>query len=96
MYFSLYTLRSPYLHLTRDDLKLDVNQFSLTPEYYVGGSRSELFRLVVDPSKPGSAAQHGRMLTRTVEFTSVAPAVVGKQHRYVYWCVLLMFSQTRI
>ena len=60
-------------------------------DYYKGGCRPHLMRLVVDPSAPPSpsgsppAVEARKLLgNRTVEFPSVSPAVTGRRHQHLY------------
>ncbi|KXZ52551.1 hypothetical protein GPECTOR_9g595 [Gonium pectorale] len=61
-----------------DSVSFSVNQYTYGPEYYNGGSRSHMVRLVCDPAA-GTVASH-RLLRRTVEFPVADPRVVGRPH----------------
>ncbi|KAG2441768.1 hypothetical protein HXX76_003381 [Chlamydomonas incerta] len=65
-----------------DSVSFEVNQYTYGPDYYTGGSRSHLVRLVVDPAA-GSVTPH-RLLRRTVEFASPDPRATGRPYGAVF------------
>ncbi|EFJ44398.1 hypothetical protein VOLCADRAFT_95405 [Volvox carteri f. nagariensis] len=65
-----------------DELSFSVNQYSYGPEYYRGGSRSHLVRLVCDPMA-GTVTTH-RLMRRTAEFPVTDPRVTGRPHRVIW------------
>jgi all-trans-8'-apo-beta-carotenal 15,15'-oxygenase len=87
-----------------DSVSFDANQYNLTPEYYSGGARSQLRRLVFQlppaaslPSgtnnttssssvSPGRLLSDQQVVTRCVEFPSVAWDMHAKPHTYIYCC----------
>ncbi|KAI8470373.1 MAG: carotenoid oxygenase [Monoraphidium minutum] len=68
-----------------DTISFEYNQYTLSPEYYRGGARSQLRRMVFDLTT-NSLVSDGRLLRRCAEFPSVSPAAHGAPHRHVYAC----------
>eukprot|EP00198_Chlamydomonas_reinhardtii_P008505 XP_001697842.1 predicted protein [Chlamydomonas reinhardtii] len=65
-----------------DKVSFEVNQYTYGPDYYTGGSRSHLVRLVVDPA--GGRVTPHRLLRRTVEFASPDPRATARPHSAVF------------
>lgn len=73
---------------------LDGDPQPVGPDYYEGGSRTHLVRLVVDTLRPAAAAAAAaagqgkvtahRLLRRTAEFPQVDPACTGRPHSAVF------------
>lgn len=58
-------------------------RFTLRPDYYQGGNRSHLERLVFDLSSDTCVGRH-QLMTRTMEFPSPNWDYSGKPHTHVY------------
>jgi hypothetical protein len=83
-----------------DEVRFDANQHTLTPEYYSGGARSQLRRLVfqLHSDQSSSSSSHGsqyqagklvgnyRLARRCTEFPSVNWDLHGQPHQHVYCC----------
>lgn len=55
---------------------------SLGPNYYNGGQRSELTRVVIDTA--AGSVSRARLSTRCCEFSTLNPAVNGRPYRHAY------------
>jgi hypothetical protein len=60
-------------------------QYTLTPDYYKGGARSQLRRYCFDLTNKALVSD-SRLLRNAAEFPSVAPGVNAAAHRHVYCC----------
>lgn len=67
-----------------EDLDIAVTQHNVSQDYFRGGCRSHLYRLVVDVTSETTRVCE-RMLRRTVEFPQVNPAINGRPYRYAYF-----------
>lgn len=78
-----------------DNVAFEANQYTITPDYYKGGNRAQLRRLVfdLDPAQPfssSSSSSTGRLVgdyklaRRCMEFPSVNWDVHGLPHRHIY------------
>jgi len=68
-----------------DTISFNANQYTLTPDYYKGGARSQLVRQVYDLSA-GAVVSSTRLMRRCGEFPSVNSEVHAKGHRHIYCC----------
>lgn len=68
-----------------DTISFNANQYTLTPDYYKGGARSQLVRQVYDLSA-GAVVSSTRLMRRCGEFPSVNSEVHSKGHRHIYCC----------
>ena len=68
-----------------DEVDFEMERFITEPEYYEGGCRPHLMRLVVTSSPAGTPADASKLLgNRTIEFPSVSPTVTGLRHCHLY------------
>ncbi|GBF88647.1 hypothetical protein Rsub_01546 [Raphidocelis subcapitata] len=68
-----------------DTIAFETNQYTLSPDYYAGGPRTQLRRYVFDLTR-GALASDSRLMRRCCEFPSVDPAANAAAHRAVYCC----------
>ncbi|GHP05324.1 retinal pigment epithelial membrane protein [Pycnococcus provasolii] len=51
---------------------------------YVGGMRSEMHRVEINPANPSARGKRQRISNRCCEFPTIHPRCVGSEHRYMY------------